>query len=378
MYLSSASFAYPQLDGFARAAVAGVLTEADRPVDTFVLSTCLRVEVAVPGDEVALKRSLGALLGAAPVEPIIRHDGEAGSHLFRVAAGLESPIIGEIEVLTQFRSALAAMKEAGALDGGFVKLLEAAVATGREGRSRLDSSPHDTMAAIAAQVVGAFPEVAVLGSGTMAAAVVAALEALPAPPRLVVLARAPERAVFPGVEVRSIDDLASALATFPAVVSATAAATELLDAHDLGTAVKGRRNRLTLVDMAMPPDFSPEPDASIDYVGIDDLAAMAWRRHRGGEIEEMVNHAASAAYHRFSGNHQVAPVIARLLERADAAVDETVERFAGRLADESDRQVLRQAVHTVARTILSRPLNAVRSSRDTRMVEAIAAAFDDE
>lgn len=380
MHVSSASFAYPRLDRTARAAVAEAWARIGSPENVFLLSTCLRYEVVVPGDETELKKCLADLFGALPAEPEIRRGADATAHLFRLAAGLESPIIGEAEILTQFRQALANLKDAGSPDGTFLKLLEGAVATGRELRTTLGVSPHDTMAAIAAQVVGAVDEVAVVGSGTMATAVGHALAGLPVPPRIRVLARSPHLVAPPteSAEVRGMEALSETLRHVPAVISATAAASRLVDRPEMTSALAGRDTALVLVDMAMPPDFAPDAHDPVRYISIDDLAAMAWRRTRTTGLDAFVAEASDDAHHRYVEGNEVGPLIARMMRDADEVVDETVDRFAGRLGDSDDVAVLRQVAHTVARTILARPVTALNASRDPDVVEAIAWAFDDD
>lgn len=377
MDLTSATFAYPRLDGPARAAVARALIAHARPPGVFVLSTCLRVEVAVAGDQVELKGRLGDLFGVLPAEPEIREGQEATEHLFRVAAGLESPIVGEVEVLTQFRQALNDLKAYPPVDGAFLKLIESAVAAGRRARDVMDTSPHDTMAALAAQMVGTHEEVAVVGSGTMAAAVVAALGALPAPPRVAMLSRSPEKVSGEHIDLLPMDDLAEVISAYPAVVSATAASTRLMEDDHLADALERRTGPLTLVDMAMPPDFYPPSRAHVTYVGIDDLARLARRREVTTDVAGQVVAEAHQAHLRYTQG-RVGPLIAGMLSAGEAVVSETVERFAGRLTNPDDRDVLHQTAHTVARTILDRPIRALKSSEDPRTVEALASVFDDE
>lgn len=377
MEITSASFAYPRVGEADRARVARALAGADSPAGAFVLSTCLRTEIAVPGDQTDLKQRLDELLGALPIDPEVREGEAAVEHLFRVAAGLESPIVGEVEVLVQFRQALADLRSGSAPEGSFLKLLELAVAAGRDARQSMPPSPHDTMAAVAAQVVGSAPKVAVVGSGTMARSVVESLASLPAPPKVLVLTREPTRVELGGVEILSLDALSSVLAELPVVVSATAASKRLLDAQQVGEALTGRYRPLLLVDMAMPPDFDPPADGPIRYVGIDELARLASRRLRTTEAEDQITRAAAEAHHAVTSGGLAGPVIAALLADADQVVDRTVERFSGRLSDDADREVLRQTAHTVARTILNRPVSALRSTRDPDTIEVISAVFHD-
>lgn len=348
------------------------------PAGVFALSTCLRVEIAVPGDTDILHGALGEVFGdRLPAEPQIRTGLEAASHLFSVAAGLESPVVGEVEILTQFRQAVGAIRGTRETHGGFLKLLESAVATGREFRAELGTSPHDTMAALAAQMVGGHTRVAVVGSGTMAKAVVGALAGLPAPPRVTVVARSPELVSIPNVDVVAMTELETVLASYPAVISATAASTHLVEADRLSRALVESGNSPTLVDMAMPPDFAEPPGGSVRYVSIDDLAEMAASRPRVTNGGRRVEDQAAAAYHRLAAPES-GPIIASMLAGADEVVAETVSRFSGKLNDPADREVLLQTAHTVARTLMSRPVRAVRSIRDPHLLEAFSEVFGDD
>lgn len=375
MEISLATFAYPEIDGNGRARVAAP-AGGGLPAGTFVLSTCLRVELLAAGARDLLEASLSGSTTDGVV-PRWQTGEDAAVHIFRVAAGLESPILGEIEVLTQFRQAIAELRERGTAPRGLLKLLESAVAAGRAAREAMGTSPHDTMAALAAQVVGPSSRVAVIGSGTMARAVVAALSALPAPPAIAVLARSPDLVNVEGVMVQPLEELTAVLAEFPAVVSATAASGCLMSPEDLAASLVGREEPLVMVDMAMPPDFAPPEEGSFRYIGIDQLAGMARRRLELPEVSKMVATAAREAFHSYANHDRAAPVIRSMFALAENAVDETVDRFSGRLADPADRDILRQAVHTVARKLMDRPVTAVRSSRDPALVEVFADIYED-
>jgi glutamyl-tRNA reductase len=378
--LTSISYAYPHVGGEVRAKVARLLAVAPpAPGGTFVLSTCLRAELLVNGDPARLEAVLEHLLGDLPEidGATVRTGGDAVAHLFRVAAGLESPVRGEVEILTQVRHAVRRASDHPDTDGTFSKLLEASVASGRLARESFPSSPHDSLAAVAAQVVGDREAVAVLGSGAMAAAVVAALGQLPAPPRVAVVARTLGALAGAGVEVWPFDRAAEALARFPAVISATSAKRRLVADDVLTSALASRATPLVLVDMAMPPDFArPGTDAATRYIDIDDLAEMAGRRPADDGADELVLRRAEEAYTRFSRHHRVGPVIERMVADADGVVADAVARFAGRLRHEEDEAVLRQAAHTVARTLIARPLAYLNNSGPVTDVDAVVEAFD--
>ncbi len=368
--------AYPEMAAGERAALLDALDLDLAPPGAFVLSTCLRLELCVEGGRAALAAAIEEMGGVVPAAARIRDGEEAVEHLFRVAAGLESPVLGEREILTQFRAALVDAQTGGRVQGHFSKLLEAAVANGREARQVLPASPHLSMAAVAAQLVGTSDRVAVIGTGQMGKAVTEALLALPARPKVTVVARNPEKAGGLAVEQWSLDRLGAALADFPAVISATSSHGQLMPVTEMQAIVDRRTSSLRLIDMAMPPDFDRLASPLLDYLSIDDLARRAYREIPLDEAALMTGIAARQAYHRITGHHQVGPVIAALMSEADSVVERVVDRFAGRLENPDDRTVLRQVAHTVARTLLANPvgyLNSVDRSPDA--AEVMADAF---
>lgn len=377
-HITAATFAYPDVDGAIRARLGAALRRDRVREETFVLDTCLRIEVIVAGDGTALEAALTDLFGQSPDRDTakLRHGPDAVEHIYRVAAGLESPIRGEREILTQFRQTLTESTAGGGVSGIFAKLLETAVATGRQARDLLPHNPHDSMAAVAAQTVGAADRVAVFGSGVMATAIVDALAGLPAPPDVTVVARHPDRVTASHVEVWSLDDAELALQQFPAVISATSAKKRILPADAITRALTGRTSPLTLVDMAMPPDFDAPSLPTVRYLDIDDLARLADRRRGDDEVDGMVHNAAAEAFRTFVEHHEIGPVIGGLTRQADQIVASTVERFGNRLTSPGDVDVLRQTAHTVARTLLAGPIAYIRrSDRAPEAVDVVADAF---
>lgn len=374
MRLATASFAYPDVDNPARAALAARLLDAEIPDGVFVLSTCLRVEVAVEATREKLEEVVSAIFGDAAEQAVIRVGESAIVHLYRVAAGLESPIVGERDVLTQFRSAVNHAEHHHGVGGLFAKLLESAVAAAREVHRALPPAPHESIAEVAAEVVAPLGEVAVLGSGTMATAVATRLVATGAD--VTVVARSPEKVTIPGVAVVPFESATEFLATSPAIVSATSAKQALVEASDLRAVLGRRTTPLTLVDMAMPPDFEPGRGVPVRYIDIDHLAAMVEPQPRVLAADGLACEAAIDMFHRLSTHADVAPIISALMRDADDVVDRTVARFAGRLGDARDAAVLRQAAHTVARTLLAGPVAHLRrGDLADEAVEGLATAF---
>jgi glutamyl-tRNA reductase len=374
MRLATASFAYPDVGNADRAALAARLVDAPVPDGTFVLSTCLRVEVAVAADGDTVREVVRAMFGDVLDLTTVRTGESAIVHLYRVASGLESPIVGERDVLTQFRGAVARAEERHGVGGLFAKLLESAVAAAREVHRALPATPHESIAEVAADAVAPLGKVAVFGSGTMATAVAERLVA--AGTDVTVVARSPERVAIRDVTVAPFDTAVEHLAVSPAVVSATSAKQALVADRALRDALRARTEPLTLVDMAMPPDFEPGPDAPVRYIDIDHLAAMVEPQPRVVAADGLACEAAIDMFHRLATHADVAPIISALMRDADDVVERTVARFAGRLGDERDAAVLRQAAHTVARTLLAGPVAHLRRGElNDEAVDGLATAF---
>jgi glutamyl-tRNA reductase len=384
--MSGVSFAYPLTlaEERARLALTGsALRQAYRAVadsgeEVFLLSTCLRLEVVTPADRSSLERILKIVFDQVPasVGGVIRAGAEQIHHLFRVAAGVESPVLGEPEVLGQFRTALDIGRREQAIGGLFERLLGESVGAGRAARRMLPGSPYGSLARVAAQLARASDEVAVFGAGSMARAVVQALAELPATCRVTVYARRPQEVDLPGVGVAALEEVPRVLRSDPVAISATSAKHSLFAPEMLEEVLAARTEDLLLIDLAMPPDFLPTADAShLRYFGVDDLARLARRERPSDEVEAFLAEAAAAASVRLANHGQVGPVIAAILGAAGRAVEEEVERFAGR-AGEEEREVLEQLAHTVARRVLHGPISYLSTHPDgATAAEAFGAAF---
>jgi glutamyl-tRNA reductase len=391
--VTSATFAHPDAtsDDRARLALDGPhLEEAlgrvrAAGVDAFVLATCLRIEVVSVGCHKANRRVLELLYPDSDLPaPVVRFDRDVVHHLYRVAAGLDSPIVGEPEVLGQFRAALDVSRSHGAAGGMFEKLLQSAVRAGRAARKQLPETGVGSLALVAAALAADAAEVAIFGAGAMAHAAAETLRTAERPPRVTVYARRPDAVAFDADEVRHMSDAPRALASFPVVISATSSKRELFDGGVLSEALSARSDQLLLVDLAMPPDFSPNGhDGRLRYVNLDDLAERARDHQASNEVEDVLDGLATDMWAKLTNHHQVGPVISAILAEARRAVDEEVSRFSGRLhVDDEQLAVLNQLAQTVAHRVLHRPLSYLSSAENGAhaapiLAEVFGVAGDD-
>src|SRR4051794_22058495 len=278
--------------------------KAEAPGAEFVLlSTCNRVELyaaaeADPPDEEALAaflaRSHDVPVATLDGHLVARRDEAAVAHLFRVAAGLESLVPGEGQVLGQVKDAYRLASECEAVGPILHHVFQRALRVGKRvrqetGLDRGKCSVASVAVDVARAVFDRFDDKAVLviGAGAMGALTLRHLAAL-RPGALLVTNRDPARAravAAPwGGRVIPFDRLDDALAEADVVVGATAAAAPIVTLDRYARVQRVRGNRLALIlDLAVPRDFDPRVGAleRVMQYNVDDLRAQAEENLRG-------------------------------------------------------------------------------------------------
>jgi glutamyl-tRNA reductase len=329
-------------EGVAQAWDAGVAdaVAGDAAIAGVAVSTCLRVEAYLAvNDPVrcaeAVARSVSAHAGIpqASLEArlAVRMDRAAVRHLFSVAAGLESMIVGERQILDQLRDAWDRERGSGALDPCLDRLFQHAVATGKrvrrdtgiaDGGRSVGGTAADLVARNATDLGGA--AVAIVGAGSVARATALALGRRGARKFAVVNRSRDGRAALAAdigrrgwacVE-RPWERLVDAAAAADVIVCATSAPGHVLRATDLPA---GRRR--VVVDLAVPRDVDPGV-ARLPTVTLIDLDAV-WRHASGpaaaapADVENAraIVDCRVDAYMRWMAEREAAPAIAELMRR---------------------------------------------------------------
>ena len=350
--------------------------ELDGIDEAVVLSTCNRVEVygSVPtyhAGFLALKRLLTETRGVADdqlADGLYAHwERDAIEHLFSVAGGLDSMVLGETQIQSQVREALR-LADGEELAGAHLKgLFHAATRAGRRIRQEtsLGAAPDAFVArgaSLAEEVLGSLAglSVVVIGAGTMASLAVKHLRRRGVGPVLVLnrsLPHARALAERTDADHGDLDALPTALRDAGLVVSATGATGVVVPA-DMVRAARPTAAPLVLLDMAVPRDV--EPDAgSVPGVTLIDVDAL---RDRGSSAEEdavgQAREIVSEEVHRFvvrRRGDELAPLIRALRRRGDAVLQGELERHAGRLHDLTPDE--RAAVEALARGIVAKLLH---------------------
>jgi glutamyl-tRNA reductase len=349
------------IDPGAAAAFARELARnGDDPVEAVVLSTCNRTELYVAttdhgAGEIA-DSALRVLAGAdadslAPVAYRLS-DESAALHLFRVAAGLDSLVPGEGEILGQVRDAYERGAPGPLLDRTFRMALHA----GRRARleTAIGESPSSVPAAAAALAQQVFDglegkRVLLVGAGRTSELTARNLRSRGAAVTAVAnrtLEHAERLADELGARALFLDDVEQVLSTADIVVSSTSAPGFVLTAEQLVPALRARRGRPVLfVDLAVPRDVDPAL-ASVDgcfVYDVDDLEAVVAASLEGRRAEavnaERIVAAEAERFRAWQASLAVVPAIASLRAFAEEIRSSELARVEGKLP-ESERAVV--------------------------------------
>jgi glutamyl-tRNA reductase len=350
-------------------------TLAGDGTEAVVLSTCNRTEIYLAGaaaSEEQARHALGELAGESAGELAaalyrLRDEG-AALHLFRVAAGLDSMVPGEGEILGQVRAAYETGKPGLVLDRAFRQALH----VGRKVRTQtaIGESPtsvSSAAAALAQQVFGDLRDRAVLLVGAGSVSELAARNLLSRGAQITAVAnrtveRATELAGRLGAIAVPLDAIAREVQRVDVVVSSTSAPGYVLRRDDIADRLRARRGHpLFLIDLAVPRDIEPainELDGCFLY-DIDDLeavvaASLAGRR-REAERGEAIVAAEADGFHTWQASLDVVPAIASLRARAEEIRTAELAKAEGRLSELSESE--RRAVESVTSQIVNKLLH---------------------
>jgi glutamyl-tRNA reductase len=335
------------------------------------LSTCNRTELYVVAEdpEQAERDAVAALASLGPeVEPALYRlqDRAAAHHLLRVAAGLDSLVPGEGEILGQVRLA----HELGTTGPVLDRVFRQAQHAGRKVRAQtaIGESPasvSSAAAALADQVVGSLDgcSILLLGAGKVSEQAARNLRSRGAEIALVANSKT-ER-----------DRIDEELARVDVVIASTNAPGLVLEAPTVETALRKRRGRrMVLVDLAVPRDLDPaisELDGCYLY-DIDDLeqivAETLTGRRREAERAETIVAAEAEKFHEWHASLEVLPAITSLRARAEEIREAELlkaEALLERL-DESQRRAVEAVTAQIVNKLLHLPT--------VRMKQAAAAA----
>ncbi|HML00938.1 MAG TPA: glutamyl-tRNA reductase [Acidimicrobiales bacterium] len=381
--------------------------------EVVVLSTCLRTEVYAVVDRFhegveRIHEYLADCAGAA-VTDLSDHlnvlfDDAVAVHLFEVAAGLRSAVVGETEVLGQVRRALEVSEKERAAGPVLSGLFRRAVQAGRKVRSDTAISQGTTSLAhvalsLAAERVGGSLDghrVVVVGAGDMGRSLVTALDARHRPEDVVVVNRTPERArdLSEAVGRRAVEfgELAAALSGADVLLVASGSSVPVVDGELLSPLAAARLadglQKLVVVDLSVPRNVEPSVRvlAGVALFDMDDLSAHAERvlddRRQELAAARVILSEEIERYRSDDRARGAAPVVTALRSRLEELRRGELARHRRRMPGLDDQQwsEVEAVVGDVLAKLVHRPIvtlkEAAGTPRGERLVEALRALFD--
>ncbi len=347
-----------------------------------VLSTCNRTEVFAVAEKfhgayADIRDFFCELGGLAPDElhPHLysQHDDAAVAHLFEVAAGLESAVLGESEILGQVRHAWETAQAEGGAKATLNLLFRHAVETGKRARTETSIGQHTASVSHAAVEMAterlgsiAGRSVLVVGAGDMGEGVAVALVGAGAT-NITVTNRTEERAMHlaqrVGGNIVPFSELGSALRNTDVLLTCTGAGAPIIDFDLVCAARDGVQRELLIVDIAVPRDVTSDVEqcSRVTLLNLDHLRDWAARglALRAGEAER-VHQIVGEEVERFGMEvtaRQAAPLVAQLYEKAENVRQAELERFAAKLAALEPAQ--REVVEALSRGIVAKLFHPV-------------------
>jgi glutamyl-tRNA reductase len=388
------------LDGDAVAKLVHDVLESEHVVEATALATCNRIEVYAEverfhGSVETVSRLLCERAGRRPEDVVphlyVHYDDGAVSHLFNVAAGLDSMVVGEGQILGQTRDALRVGQETGAIGPALNLLFQQALRVGKRAHAETDidrAAPSLVTAALdrATEHVGpvAGKRVLVVGAGAMASLAVATVARLGAVDVAIANrtdAHAARLAEQYGGRVAALSDLRSEIAAADILISCTGAAGVVLTLAEVAAARLHATTPLAVLDLALPHDVDPAVAElpGIELVGLARLAEELHEGETGSDIlavRDIVTEEIGA-FLTARRSASVTPTVVALRTMATGVVEAEVERLLTRLPD-LDPQIRAEvelSVRRVADKLLHQPTVRVKELANEAGAVSYAAAL---
>lgn len=394
-----------RIDFSTRGVEEAVVSLAGRPANTeaAIVSTCNRAEIYLAaGDPVLAREDVLAFfqefhgVESSAVVPHLyeRQDVEAARHLFRVAAGLDSLVVGEPQILGQVKDAYSVASEQQAVGPLLNRLFHASFVAGKRVRSETslgEGAVSISFAAVslARKIFGNLGDraVTVVGAGEMGKLTAQHLKAQGIR-KLLITSRTAARAtalasVIQGTAV-PWDHMTAAVAEADIVITATGASLPILARTDVAAIMRTRPNRpLFIIDIAVPRDVDPAAGEleQVFLYNVDDLQAVVQENlsRRAAEVtraESIVAEEADrfAAWLRSRG---AIPTVIALRQRFEAIRLAELERLQHKLAPlpPDARARVDEITHLLIEKLLLTPTEQLKSLPDRETISAHADAL---
>jgi glutamyl-tRNA reductase len=375
--------------------------------ECMIVSTCNRVEIlaAVEDPSVRIGEFLAQYFGIAPDE-ILPHlyelrDHEAVRHLFRMAASLDSMVVGDAQILGQVKEAFTVAKTAGAIAGQLEPLMQSAFAAAKKARTETSIGANSVSIAsvavdLAKKIFGSLEgrTAFLVGAGKMSE-IAARHLVQQGIGTLLVTNRTHERALRMAEEVHGrltpqvvpFEKIYEAAANADIILSSTGAPHYIFSPEHGASFLQHRRNRpMFFIDIAVPRDVDPAMNKldGIFVYDIDDLQQVA-ASHRTAREREAIDAESliEQEVERFEKRQlgvNAAPAIVALQQQAEAIRTGEIARMHARLASltPEQREAVDALTHGLVNKFLHPPMQALKQAAredDRSALEALCGVW---
>ncbi len=355
--------------------------------ELIIISTCNRIELFAVSSHLAFAELETFLSDVCdlPVDTFRPHlyqyqDGNTARHLFEVAAGLDSLVVGEPQILGQIVRALELSRGQNMAGPLLNRLFQSAIHAGKRARtetgiSRNPASVSSLAASLAERMVHpiAQAQVVILGAGEMAELAMEALRKRGVNHILVVnrtLERAHAIAERWNAESTTFENLDAALISADILISSTGAPHTILSAEMVKHSMQVRAQRpLVLIDIAVPRDIDPDA-AHIPHVKLYDIdnlnekleGALAERMAEVPQVKSILEEEVSE-FEEYLKSLEMIPIIADIRQQAETIRQKMLEKTLRHLPDLTDAERVRIEAMTEAlvKKILQAPTHRLRA-----------------
>jgi glutamyl-tRNA reductase len=355
--------------------------------ELIILSTCNRIEIYCASNSPAFEE-LEVFLSdtrGVPVEEFRPHlyqckDMDAVRHLYEVAAGLDSLVIGEPQILGQVTKALELARGQDTAGPLLNRLFQSAIHTGKRTRtetaiSRNPASVSSLAASLCEHTVHKISEaqVVILGAGEMAELAVEALRKRGAN-RILVVGRTLDRAQALvqrwNAQATTFENIEAALEAADVLISSTSAP-HIIITHKMVQEAMARRNDrpLVLIDIAVPRDIDPDA-GNLPHVRLYDMDnlnaqlehSLAERMAEVPQVQAIVEEEVSE-FKEYMKSLEMIPIIADMRQQAEAIRQSVLEKSLSRMPDltDTERERIEAMTRALVKKILDTPTQRLRA-----------------
>ncbi|UJR78477.1 glutamyl-tRNA reductase [Sandaracinus amylolyticus] len=362
------------------------LAERAHLAEAVMISTCNRVEVyGVAADSTGVRRAREVLAARMPdgaLDPHLyeRSGAEAVRHAFRVASSLDSMVVGEPQILGQFKEAYAAATEAGVIGGLLDRCFAKAFAVAKRVRTETGiASGSVSVSSIATDLAKKIfgdlngKRVLLIGAGKMGESAAKHLRKQGA--KLFVLNRSRERALELAKacdgEPRSLSELPGELALADVAIASTSSDRFVVTTDLMKEVVRARKYRpLFLIDIAVPRNVDPRVGdmENVFVYDVDDLQKVAQEnltaRKREAEAAERIVDVEARTFEEWRKQLDLKPIIVGLRRHVREVLAAELERTMPRLSGDAarDRAALEKMLDAATNKLLHQPLTELKKA----------------